>query len=52
MDGYKKMVRWQILIKQAVEAMAMVLAFEQAYQVTKEPSYIELMFTSFMWFLG
>ena len=38
--------------QQAVEAMATVLAFEQAYQVTKEPGYIELMFTSFMWFLG
>ena len=38
--------------QQAVEAMAMVLVFEQAYHVTKEPRYIELMFTSFMWFLG
>jgi glycosyltransferase involved in cell wall biosynthesis len=38
--------------QQAVEAMAMVLVFEQAYHVTKESSYIELMFTSFMWFLG
>ncbi len=38
--------------QQAVEAMAMVFAFEQAYHVTKEPSYIELMFTAFMWFLG
>jgi glycosyltransferase involved in cell wall biosynthesis len=38
--------------QQAVEAMAMVLAFEQAYHVTKEPAYIESMFTSFMWFLG
>lgn len=38
--------------QQAIEVMAMVLLFEQAYQVTKDASYIELMFTSFMWFLG
>ncbi len=38
--------------QQAIEVMAMVLMFEQAYQVTKDATYIELMFTSFMWFLG
>ena len=38
--------------QQAIEVMAMVLLFEQAYQVTKDASYIKLMFTSFMWFLG
>lgn len=38
--------------QQAIEVMAMVLLFEQAYRVTKDASCIELMFTSFMWFLG
>jgi hypothetical protein len=38
--------------QQAIEVMAMVLLFEQAYSVTKDTSCIELMFTSFMWFLG
>lgn len=38
--------------QQAIEVMAMVLLFEQAYQITKDTSYIEMMFTSFMWFLG
>ena len=38
--------------QQAIEVMAMVLLLEQAYRVTKDASCIELMFTSFMWFLG
>lgn len=38
--------------QQAIEVMAMVLLFEQAYQVTKDSTYIHLMFTSFLWFLG
>ena len=38
--------------QQAIEVMAMVLLFEQAYQVTKDSQYVQLMFTSFMWFLG
>lgn len=38
--------------QQAIEVMAMVLLFEQAYQITKDSEYIQLMFTSFNWFLG
>ncbi len=38
--------------QQAIEVMAMVLLFEEAYQVTKDAEHIQLMFTSFMWFLG
>lgn len=48
----KKGEEMPLFDQQAIEVMAMVLLFEQAYQVTKDASYIELMFTTFMWFLG
>ena len=48
----KKDEEMPLFDQQAIEVMAMVLLFEQAYQVTKDASYIQLMFTSFMWFLG
>jgi hypothetical protein len=48
----KKHGEMPLFDQQAIEVMAMVLLFEQAYKVTKDAAYIELMFTSFMWFLG
>ncbi|CAN5530447.1 glycosyltransferase family 4 protein [soil metagenome] len=38
--------------QQAIEVMAMVLMFEQAYCITKNPQFLEDMNTSFMWFMG
>jgi len=38
--------------QQAIEIMAMVLMYLQAYQVTHQSKYIEKMFTSYLWFLG
>jgi glycosyltransferase involved in cell wall biosynthesis len=38
--------------QQAIETMAMVLMNFQAYQVFREPEYIEKMFLSYRWFLG
>ena len=38
--------------QQPLDAMAMVLMFHQAYHLTKDKSYLEQLFTSFMWFLG
>jgi hypothetical protein len=38
--------------QQAIETMAMVLMYLQAYQTTNQPEYIEKMFISFQWFLG
>nr|WKN35425.1 glycosyltransferase family 4 protein [Tunicatimonas sp. TK19036] len=38
--------------QQAIETMAMVLMYLQAYQSTHHPEYIEKMFVSFQWFLG
>ena len=32
--------------------MAMILLYYQVFQITKEKSYIEKMFTSYLWFLG
>lgn len=49
---YEKGGEMPLFDQQAIEVMAMVLLFEQAYHVTKDASYIGFMFTSFMWFLG
>ncbi len=38
--------------QQPVDAMAMVLMFNQAYVVTNDNQYLKKMFRSFMWFLG
>lgn len=38
--------------QQAIETMAMVLMYFQAYKVTQEPEYIKKMFSSYLWFLG
>src|SRR5690606_13683438 len=38
--------------QQAIETMAMVLMYFQAYKVTKEPENIKKMFSSYLWFLG
>ncbi|CAN5341422.1 glycosyltransferase family 4 protein [soil metagenome] len=38
--------------QQAIETMAMVLMYFQAYQNTHNPAYIEKMFISYQWFLG
>ncbi|MEX2592410.1 MAG: glycosyltransferase family 4 protein [Anditalea sp.] len=38
--------------QQAIETMAMVLMYFQAYKVTQEPEYIKKIFSSYLWFLG
>ncbi|TKC08385.1 glycosyltransferase [Pedobacter polaris] len=38
--------------QQAIEIMAMVLMYHQAYVVTRESEYMKKMFTSYLWFLG
>lgn len=38
--------------QQAIETMAMVLMYFQAYQIFREPEYIEKMFLCYKWFLG
>jgi glycosyltransferase involved in cell wall biosynthesis len=38
--------------QQSIDVMAMVLLYYQIFQVTKERSYIEKLFTCYLWFLG
>lgn len=38
--------------QQAIEIMAMVLMYQQAFVVMKDNEYMKKMFTSYMWFLG
>ncbi|PTQ99426.1 glycosyltransferase involved in cell wall biosynthesis [Mucilaginibacter yixingensis] len=38
--------------QQAIETMAMVLMYFQAYQTLRDPEYIEKMFLCYRWFLG
>jgi hypothetical protein len=52
-DGwYVKDTSMAIYDQQAIETMAMVLMYFQAYQVTKEVDYIRKMYLSYRWFLG
>jgi glycosyltransferase involved in cell wall biosynthesis len=38
--------------QQAIETMAMVLMYGQAYEVTEDAHYLEKMFSVYQWFLG
>lgn len=38
--------------QQAIETMAMVLLYLQAYQTTRQPEFIGKLFRSYQWFLG
>jgi hypothetical protein len=38
--------------QQAIETMAMVMMHFKAYEIFREPEYIEKMFLSYKWFLG
>ena len=52
-DGwYVKDSSMAIYDQQAIETMAMVLMYFQAYQVTKELDFIRKMYLSYRWFLG
>ncbi|WP_153801199.1 glycosyltransferase family 4 protein [Foetidibacter luteolus] len=52
-DGwYYKGGQLPVFDQQAIEIMAMVLMYLQAYNVTHKSVYIHKMFTSYLWFLG
>lgn len=61
-DGYLSVIgnrRWfikdkerSIYAQQPIDAMAMVLMYHQAFVITGQTTYLEKLFTSFMWFLG
>ena len=49
---YKKDGEFSRFAQQPLDAMAMVLMFDQAYHLTKDKNFLEKLFSSFMWFLG
>lgn len=51
-NWYKKGGKRSMFAQQPVDALAMVLMYHQAYQLTKDKEYLSKLFTSFMWFLG
>lgn len=52
-DGwYQRGGQMPIYDQQAIETMAMVLMYFQAYAVTQETQYLKKMYSSYLWFLG
>ena len=61
-DGYLSIVgneKWytkngtqSAFAQQPLDALAMVLMFQQAFHFTKDKTYLTKLYTSFMWFLG
>lgn len=51
-DWYKKNGKRSVYAQQPIDAMAMVLMFNQAYHLTKDKAYLSKLYTSFLWFLG
>jgi hypothetical protein len=61
-DGYLSIIgnkEWYVkdgersmFAQQPVDALAVILMYQQAYLLTKNKAYLEKLYTSFMWFLG
>jgi len=61
-DGYLSIVgneKWyrrgeerSLYAQQPLDALAMVLMYQQAFQLTKDKAFLTKLFTCFMWFLG
>ncbi|QBO57065.1 glycosyltransferase family 4 protein [Chryseobacterium salivictor] len=61
-DGYLSVIgnrQWfikdkerSVYAQQPIDAMAMVLAYHQAFVLTEDRKYLENIFTSYLWFLG
>ncbi len=49
---YKKNEERSFYAQQPIDAMAMVLMYQQAFVVTEDREYLNLLYKSFMWFLG
>ncbi|MEP7279787.1 MAG: glycosyltransferase family 4 protein [Bacteroidota bacterium] len=41
-----------LFAQQPIDAMGMVLMFQKAFRITKDKSYLDKLYASFMWFLG
>lgn len=51
-EWYKKDGERSMFAQQPIDALAMVLMYHQAFHLTKDKSYLNKLYTSFMWFLG
>jgi len=51
-NWYKKGGERSVFAQQPLDALAMVLMYNQAFTLTKDKEYLNKLFTSFMWFLG
>jgi hypothetical protein len=51
-DWYRKDGERSLFAQQPIDALAMVLMYEQAFHLTKDKKYLDQLYTSFMWFLG
>ena len=49
---YKKEGERSMFAQQPVDALAMILMYHQAFQLTKDKEYLTKLFSCFMWFLG
>jgi len=49
---YRKNEERSVYAQQPIDAMAMVLMYQQAFVITKDREYLNLQYKSFMWFLG
>lgn len=49
---YKKDENRSVFAQQPVDAMAVVLMYHKAYHVTKDKNFLNMLYTSFLWFLG
>ncbi|MCH8556640.1 MAG: glycosyltransferase [Balneolia bacterium] len=51
-EWFKKSGKRSVFAQQPVDAMAMVLMYQQAFYLTKDKEYLKKLFSCFMWFLG
>ncbi len=51
-NWYRKDGVRSVFSQQPVDAMAMVLMYQQAFHLTKDKAYINKLYTCFLWFIG
>ena len=49
---YKKDGERSVFAQQPIDALAMILMYQQAFHLKKDKDYLNKLFTCFMWFLG
>ena len=51
-NWYKKDGERSVFAQQPIDALAMILMYQQAFHLKKDKDYLNKLFTCFMWFLG